>query len=195
MTIKQAVDDILLRIQNVTNSAKVERRQVIFWISVALDEYDKETEDDDDDDDERILTRFECQVIEEKVDSCDGCDPYFVVKLPVESDKIHLVERPGGKVIPPNGSSGHSNLISKTLFAPKEFYHRVGEFIYLTGKFIAGKHIHITLVPKSLENLNEDTEIKTPWSDFKILEKCEQIARRQLATPMDLSNDGKPVTF
>lgn len=196
-TIRDYIDDIELRIQNVTTSRTIDRRLIKHWLSVALLEEEKDDNDEDEDEDESLLTRFECQVIEEKVDSCDGCEPYFVVPLPVEVNKggINLVERPGGKVIPPNGGPGYANLISKTQFAPVEFYHRVGEFLYLTGKFIAGKHVHITLTPKSLDGLDEDTELKTPLSAWKVLALVEQVARRTLGTPIDLSNDGKPVTF
>lgn len=197
MIIKDAISDIELRLGQNTSDRKIPRKLIKHWIAMVTDEViDEELDEEEEEINPNILTRFECVAIEVKQLECDDCETKTVVTLPVdvkslsEDRGVYSVERIGGKLIDRQGTPGQANLVSKTQFAPAEYWYRINKEIYLVGKFPPSMKVHLNLVTTDLEELDEDTKVPNPRSDREILDRVEAIGRRMLGTPEDKLADG-----
>lgn len=208
-TIGQLISDIELRVTkgNVSDDFPIDRRQIRFWLDTErarLIEEKQRAQGMQELADFVIL--YECQPIEEKDIKCgDGCNgKRYEVNLPVsvlelKNDLgVYRVETVSGNTIHRIRLSEKARIYKLKFAQPsnsRAVYWRIGDTLTIEGgtdNFKKNGMVHLYLVPEDTSGLSEDEEYPIDASIIPImLQRVEEIARRELGTPEDIENDGK----
>jgi len=201
MTNAEAVYDVLIRLGQNSDDSTIGYRVCANWLDIARKEaIQKYFFSFGLDIPPSMIRRYECIAVTPKKD-CYNCE-YLVVELPVSVYNlqhdlgVYQVMRPGGEILNRLGSAGQGKLESKAMFGNiLEGYYRVNNTLYLHGDFPKNIKLTIDLIPASINDLEEDSEFPAPSElEYEILEMAEEIGRRKLGTPIDLTDDGKHLT-
>lgn len=195
MTVNEAKYDVYNRLQQRSDDSDLSLRQVEQWLSVAANKlvkeyYDRNIEEYPD----SMQKAFEgVSILKKKGDFYDA-----IVELPTEvynledSQGVRLVMRPGGECIESLGSIKEWKIQQNTTFgARSEGYVKLGDKLYLIGKFPANLKLTLVLIPSRLGAFEDDDEFPAPSElEHDILDAAELIGRRKLGLRLDRINDG-----
>lgn len=144
----------------------------------------------------KMMVRYDCQAKKEESTTCKDCTDSYV-DLPIDAADIEN----GAGILLILGNEYYSNFSSATdyyvskrsrFFNKMRGFYRVASKLYLTGGLPMDPQFTLYVVPASLLSLDdEDIFPATDTALDLILERTEQICRKELATPEDRKNDGQ----
>lgn len=208
-TIGQLISDIELRVTkgNVSDDFQIDRRQIRFWLDIErarlIEEKQRaqgmqELAD--------FVKLYECQAINERQITCgDGCNgKRYEVKLPVSVSElkndlgVYRVETIAGNTVHRIRLSEKARIRNLKFAQPSKrraIYWRVGDTLTIEGgtdNFRENGMVHLFLIPEDTSDLSEDEEYPIDASLIPLLlQRVEEIARREMGTVEDMENDGK----
>lgn len=195
MTVLEATYDVLHRLGQISDDAKVEPRLVQQWLNTSrlglLEDYFKANGEEIP---PSMIKKWECQPLLTET-ACDGC-PSRYIDLPanvidLKSDiGVFAIKRPGGKEIDRYGAPGLGNLISGSRFAGSG-YTRIGNRVEFYGKFPEGIQLTFYLVYSGMDQFSDTDPFPAPAGLMDdIIEQATLIGMRRLGMLDDVTNDG-----
>jgi len=179
------------RLREVSDDADISPKLARHWITMAkasvLHDYMKENEGEDI---ESSLLRKYCLTAEE-VEECGKNCKKLAVKLPESLYDDHFsIQRPNGAIIDCFMSQDEGTIMTEVPFGPDSFSYRMGDTVYLQGKFPSDMQVVVYGVPKEVKN-DDESFCAPDYLTLDILAEAEAIGRRLIVTPGDITNDGK----
>lgn len=205
MTNGEAVYDLLERLGQGSDDDDIGYRLASQWIDIARQMVFKKYIDENGEDiPPSLLHRYECVAVECVDSDCEGCrrctlvlpngfdgDPIDIMDIDADLG-VYQVFLPGGKELDRYSGPGEASILGRTRFANSHYWFRIGREIYVNGAFPADIKFEVLLIVGSIMSLDPDDEFPAPGEVIiDILDEAEKIGRRMIATPRDITNDGK----
>lgn len=197
MTINEAISDIELRLGQVSNDAKIPRKQIKHWLNIVRADLLKD-ELTSGDIDPSLLTPFYCQPVTRKLSDCDDCEERFVVALPAKPMSVtgdlgvYSIQRPGGKLIPRLESQGMASLLTNSPWNEGGWYRVGDEIEFEKVKIPSSIKLTLKLIVADISSIDESKSLPIPSHlESDLLNAVELIGRRELGVPIDPLANGK----
>lgn len=207
--IGELISDTELRVTkgNVSDDFQIDRRQIRFWLDIVRAQLIQEKERAEGMQELADFVKvYECEPIKERnikcADECSG--KRYEVKLPVSVSElrndlgVYRVETLSGNTVHRIRLSEKARVFKLKFAQPSKFravYWRIGDTLTIEGgtdNFKENGKVHLFLIPEDTSDLSEEEEYPIDASLIPILlDRVEEIARREMGTPEDLENDGK----
>ena len=207
--IGQLVSDIELRLTkgNVSDDFQIDRRQIRFWLDIIRAQLIEQKESAQGMQELADFVRlYECVAIEERDIKCgDGCNgKRFEIKLPVSVSElkndlgVYRVETISGNTIYRIRLSEKKRIYSLKFSQPSKYravYWRVGDTLTIEGgtdNFKENGKVHLFLIPEDTSDFDDEDEYPIDASLIPmLLDRAEEIGRREIGIIEDPENDGK----
>ena len=207
--IKQLISDVELRLTkgNVSDDFQVDRRQIRFWLDIFRAQLIEQKEAAKGMQELADFVKvYECEPIEERdikcADECNG--KRYEVKLPVSVSEIkgdlgvYRVETISGNTIHRIRLAEKKRIYSLKFSQPNKYravYWRIGDTLTIEGgtdNFKENGKVHLFLIPEDTSSFDEEEEYPIEASLIPLLlDKAEELGRRQIGSLEDNENDGK----
>lgn len=207
--IGELISDVELRVTkgNVSDDFQIDRRQIRFWLDMIRAQLIEEKERAQGMQELSDFVKvYECEPISERDITCaDNCyGKRYEVKLPVSVSQlrndlgVYRVESISGNTIYRIRLTEKARIYKLKFAQPSKsraVYWKVGDTLTIEGgtdNFRENGKVHLFLIPEDTSSFDEEDEYPIDASLIPmLLDRAEEIARREMGTVEDVENDGK----